>query len=57
MAAQRAFVMGMHVWNLADFQTGQGIMRAGSLNHKGVFTRTHQPKLALHMLRERWAKG
>jgi len=31
-------------------------MRAGGLNHKGVFTRDRQPKMAAHFLRERWAK-
>lgn len=29
-------------------------MRAGSLNHKGVFTRDRRPKMAAHTLREIW---
>lgn len=56
IAAQRDFVAGMHIWNFADFQTGQSIMRAGSMNHKGVFTRTREPKMAAHVLRARWNK-
>jgi beta-glucuronidase len=55
VAAERPFMVGMHVWNFADFKTGQGTMRAGGLNFKGVFTRDRRPKLAAHMLRERWA--
>ncbi len=35
---------GLRVWNLADFRTAQAILRAGSLNHKDVFTRDRQPK-------------
>jgi hypothetical protein len=29
-------------------------MRVGGLNMKGVFTRTRQPKMAAHVLREFW---
>lgn len=47
-------VIGAHVWNFADFKTTQGILRAGGLNHKGVFTRDRRPKLAAHVLRRRW---
>jgi beta-glucuronidase len=54
VAAARPFVAGMHVWNFADFKTGQGTMRAAGLNHKGVFTRDRRPKMAAHLLRERW---
>lgn len=56
IAAQRPFVMGMHVWNFADFKTGQGTSRAGGMNFKGVFTRDRRPKMAAHFLRDRWAK-
>ena len=56
VAAERPFVVGLHVWNLADFKTGQGTRRAGGLNHKGVFTRDRRPKMAAHMLRERWTQ-
>jgi beta-glucuronidase len=48
-------MVGMHVWNFADFKTGQGTMRAAGMNFKGVFTRDRQPKLAAHLLRSRWA--
>jgi beta-glucuronidase len=48
------FVIGQHIWNFADFKTGQNITRVGALNRKGVFTRDRQPKMAAHMLRRRW---
>jgi beta-glucuronidase len=53
-AASRPFVAGLHVWNFADFKTGQGILRMAGLNHKGVFTRDRRPKMAAHFLRSRW---
>jgi len=56
VAAARPFMAGMHVWNFADFKTGQSILRAGGLNRKGVFTRDRQPKMAAHLLRERWSE-
>lgn len=46
----------MHVWNFADFKTGQGVLRAGSMNLKGVFTRDRRPKLAAHALRKHWVE-
>ncbi len=49
------FVVGEQPWCFADFETQQGPMRAGG-NHKGLFTRTRQPKLAAHFFRERWGK-
>lgn len=55
--AKRPHVVGAHVWNFADFKTTQSILRAGGLNHKGVFTRDRRPKLAAHLLRRRWAKA
>ena len=55
VAAARPFVAGMHVWNFADFKTGQGTSRAGGMNFKGVFTRDRRPKAAAHFLRSRWA--
>ena len=33
-----------------------GVNRVGGLNLKGVFTRTRQPKLAAHVLREFWVE-
>jgi beta-glucuronidase len=40
----------------ADFAAVQSIARVGGLNMKGLFTRTRQPKMAAHVLREFWAK-
>lgn len=51
----RDWVIGAHIWNFADFKTSQSILRAGGLNHKGVFTRDRRPKLAAHLLRRRWS--
>ena len=56
VAAERDFMAGMHVWNLADFKTGQSTHRVGGLNHKGVFTRERRPKMAAHFLRDRWGE-
>lgn len=47
------FVVGEHVWNLADFRTKQGVIRPRG-NRKGVFTRDRQPKAAAFWLKERW---
>ena len=57
MAAQRPWICGTHVWNLADFKTPQAIRRPGGINHKGVFTRDRRPKAAAHALRARWFDG
>lgn len=54
VASSREYVVGMHVWNFADFKTGQALMRGGGMNLKGVFTRDRQPKMAAHYLRSRW---
>jgi beta-glucuronidase len=48
------YVVGAHPWAFADFKTAQSIMRVGSLNQKGVFTRDRRPKLAATRLRELW---
>lgn len=45
------------IWNFADFKNGQGIIRMGGMNHKGVFARDRCPKMAAHFLRERWTRG
>jgi beta-glucuronidase len=45
--------IGEQVWNFADFQTSQGIIRVQG-NKKGVFTRERKPKMAAHYLRKRW---
>ncbi len=47
------FVKGEQIWNFADFQTTEGIMRADG-NKKGIFTRDRQPKLAAYLLKDRW---
>jgi len=54
VASSRPFLAGLHIWNFADFKTGQATMRAAGMNHKGVFTRDRRPKMAAHLLRERW---
>lgn len=47
------FVAGELVWNFADFQTTEGIMRMNG-NNKGIFTRQRQPKMAAYYFRKRW---
>ena len=47
------FVVGEQVWNFADFQTTEGIMRVNG-NKKGIFTRQRQPKTAAFLLKKRW---
>jgi beta-galactosidase/beta-glucuronidase len=56
VAGRKEYVAGMQVWNFADFAAVQSIMRVGGLNMKGIFTRTHSPKMAAHVLREFWVK-
>jgi beta-glucuronidase len=46
-------VVGEHVWNFADFQTGTSFVRVDG-NKKGVFTRDRRPKAAAQHLRRRW---
>ena len=48
-----SFVKGEQIWNFADFQTTEGLMRVDG-NHKGVFTRQRQPKDIAFMLKKRW---
>lgn len=55
-AAARSFVAGTLVWVFADFKTSQATGRATGLNHKGVFTRDRQPKMAAHFLHSCWIK-
>ena len=47
------FIKGEQIWNFADFQTTEGILRVNG-NKKGVFTRQRQPKDAAYLLRKRW---
>ena len=49
------FVQGELVWNFADFQTTEGIMRVNG-NKKGIFTRQRQPKDAAFVFKGRWEK-
>jgi putative sterol carrier protein len=56
IAAKKPFVVGMQVWNFADFAAVQSITRVGGMNMKGVFTRSRQPKMAAHVVREIWSK-
>ncbi|TKR96062.1 hypothetical protein L596_010139 [Steinernema carpocapsae] len=44
---------GEMIWNFADFMTAQGITRAVG-NHKGVLTRSRQPKRAAYILKQRY---
>lgn len=46
-------VVGEQMWNFADFQTWEGIMRVDG-NKKGAFTRDRQPKMSAHHLKRRW---
>lgn len=48
-----SFFVGEQLWNFADFQTKYGIQRVQG-NKKGIFTRSREPKMAAHTLRERW---
>lgn len=47
------FVRGEQVWNFADFQTTEGIMRVNG-NKKGIFTRQRQPKDSAFYFKKRW---
>lgn len=47
------FIRGEQIWNFADFQTTEGILRVNG-NKKGVFTRQRQPKDVAYLLKERW---
>lgn len=47
------WVQGELVWNFADFQTTEGIMRVNG-NKKGIFTRQRQPKDAAFHFKARW---
>lgn len=55
VAESKPYCIGTHVWNFADFTTGQAFFRVVG-NRKGVFTRTREPKLAAHRLRARWRR-
>jgi beta-glucuronidase len=46
--------IGGHVWNFADFRTAQHHRRV-VMNHKGVFTRVRDPKMAAWVLKRLWS--
>lgn len=46
-------VMGEQIWNFADFQTTEGIIRCDG-NKKGIFTRDREPKMSAFYLKDRW---
>lgn len=56
LIARHPAVVGGHVWNFADFRTAQHHRRV-IFNHKGVFTRSRDPKLAAWALRRIWGQG
>lgn len=47
--------VGEHVWNFADFETSNGVIRVQG-NRKGIFTRERRPKAVAHYFRKRWNK-
>jgi beta-glucuronidase len=47
------YIKGEQVWNFADFQAAEGIMRVDG-NKKGIFTRNRQPKAAAFYFKQRW---
>jgi beta-glucuronidase len=51
----KPYVIGAHIWVLADFKTSQSVKRV-VVNWKGLFTRDRQPKLAAHKVRELWSR-
>ncbi|XP_050443174.1 beta-glucuronidase-like [Adelges cooleyi] len=48
-------LLGEMIWNFADFKTPQEYIRPG-LCVKGLFTRERQPKMAAHVVKERFQK-
>uniref|UniRef100_A0A1I7SAQ7 Beta-glucuronidase n=1 Tax=Bursaphelenchus xylophilus TaxID=6326 RepID=A0A1I7SAQ7_BURXY len=48
-------IFGEMLWNFADFMTAPHITRLMG-NHKGVFTRERQPKMAAYLMKERYGK-
>lgn len=46
-------IMGEQIWNFADFQTTEGLIRVDG-NKKGIFTRERNPKSSAFWLKKRW---
>ena len=53
--SKKDYIVGLHVWNFADFRTPQSPRRI-ILNRKGVFTRDRQPKLSARTLSSLFSK-
>ncbi|MCS7120015.1 MAG: glycoside hydrolase family 2 TIM barrel-domain containing protein [Nitrososphaerota archaeon] len=51
----KPYVVGGHIWNFADFRVGQSPRRT-TLNRKGIFTRTREPKLSVNVVKELFQK-
>ncbi|MEM1581783.1 MAG: glycoside hydrolase family 2 TIM barrel-domain containing protein [Candidatus Bathyarchaeia archaeon] len=47
--SKKEFIVGLYVWNFADFRTPQNPGRT-VLNRKGIFTRDRQPKMSVKIL-------
>lgn len=45
--------VGEQVWNFADFETSNGVIRVQG-NRKGIFTRERRPKAVANYFRKRW---
>ncbi len=52
--SKKEYVVGIHIWNFADFRTPQSHYRV-ILNHKGIFTWIRQPKLAARVIKEKFS--
>ena len=49
------YVSGGHIWNFADFRVGQSTGRT-TLNRKGIFTRTRDPKISVGVVKDLFTK-
>ncbi|MGT2666972.1 beta-glucuronidase [Streptococcus rifensis] len=47
------YFVGEQVWNFADFETNVMLIRVKG-NHKGLFSRTREPKQVVRLFKERW---
>lgn len=47
--SKRDYVVGLHIWNFADFRTPQNPLRT-IFNRKGIYSRDRQPKLSALIL-------
>jgi len=51
----KEYVSGGHIWNFADFRVKQSPRRT-TVNRKGIFTRTREPKLAVRVVKDLFTK-